>query len=129
MLSLSAIHRQLHSMPVGPFECLVLMQQRLNPVSPGGNLSQAFPRIAKDGAVNKSLLPRLQVLNVNPENLLGLRAVIDLRPRLLRTVSRDHKQNAAIEGGWAEFRRKRNPEPQPALRLPPLQGAFRRQRE
>src|SRR6266545_765884 len=129
MLPLSTIHRQLHRMPVGPFEGLVLMQQRLNPVGSGGDLPQTFSRIAEDGAVNKSLLPRLQALNVNPENLLSLRAVVDLRPRLLRTVGRDHKQNAAVEGGGAEFRRKRNPEPQSALRLPPLQGAFRRQRE
>src|SRR5262249_38235264 len=48
MLPFSAIHRQLYPMPVRPFEGLVLMQQRLDPVSPGGNLSQAFSRIAED---------------------------------------------------------------------------------
>src|SRR5262245_13788128 len=106
MLPFSAIHRQLHRTPVRPFECFVLMQQRLNPVSPGRNLSQAFPRVAEDGAVDKSLLPRLQAVNVNPENLLSLRAVVDLHPRFLRIVGRDHKQHPAIESGWAEFRRE-----------------------
>src|SRR5262249_31786125 len=64
MLPFSAIHWQLHRMPVGPFEGFILMQQRLNPVGSGGNLSQALPRIAEDGAINKSLLPRLQALKV-----------------------------------------------------------------
>src|SRR5215813_3851860 len=91
MLPFSAIHRQLHRMPVRPFEGLVLMQQRLNPVSPGGNFSQAFSRIAEDRAINKSLLSRLQPVNVNAEDLLSLRAVIDLHPGLLRTVGRDHQ--------------------------------------
>src|SRR5262249_57543562 len=45
MLPLSPIHRQLHRMPVGAFEGLVLMQQRLNPVGPGAGFPQTFSRI------------------------------------------------------------------------------------
>src|SRR5262245_56652120 len=92
MLPLSTIHRQLHRMPVGPFEGLIFMQQRLNPVGSGRDFPQTFSRIAEDSAVNKSLLPRLQALNVNPENLLSLRAVVRSEER---RVGKEYRERSA----------------------------------
>ena len=47
VLSLAAVHGQLHAVPVGAVERLVPVQQGLDPVTTGRDLAQAFQRVAQ----------------------------------------------------------------------------------
>ena len=117
LLPLASIHRQLDGVAVGPVKGLVPVQEGLDPIVPGGNLRQALHRVAQRGGVDHGVLAGLQPLDVDAEDLLGLRAVVDLEPRLLGGVLREHDQDPAVERRRALLRS----EPDPELRSRPFQ--------
>ena len=78
-------------------EGLVPVQEGLDAVSPGGNVRQAGHRVSLGGRPDDRILAGLQPLDVDPEDLLGLRAVVDLEPGLIAGVLREHHQEPAVD--------------------------------
>ena len=103
LLSLAAVHGQLDDVPVGSVERLVLVQQGLDPVSPGGNLAQALDRIAQRRRVDHGLLAGREPSTSMPKICWVFGAVVDLEPRLFLGIGREHDQQPAVERRLAEL--------------------------
>ena len=83
LLALAAIHRQLDDVTVGAMKRLVLVQQRLHAVRAGRHVREALDagsRARRRRSRRSS--PGCQPVDVDAEDLLRLRAVVDLEPRL-----------------------------------------------
>ena len=78
-------------------ERLVLVQEGLNPVFPGGQLAQALDRVADRLGINNGVLFGLEPIDVDAKDLLGLGAFIDLEPRFFLVVRREHEHEPPIE--------------------------------
>ena len=70
-MALSAVHRQLDSVAVGTFEGLVTVEDRLDMVGAGRDISQAFDRVSKDRRVDDGPLPRGKALDIDTKDLDG----------------------------------------------------------
>ncbi len=97
MLPFATVHGQLHGVPVGAVERLVPVQEGLDPIATGRDLAQALDRVSQSLLVDHGLVIGRQGVDVDAEDLLGLRAVVDLEPRLTFVVGGEHHEQSAID--------------------------------
>ncbi len=84
-------------MTVGAVERLILVQHGLDPVLAGRDLSQALDGVAQRLLIDHGVLIGRQAVDVDPEDLLGLRPVVDLEPRLSLVVGGEQYEQPAID--------------------------------
>ena len=109
-LPFAAIHRQLHDMTILPTEGLVSMQQHLYAIRAGGHVGEAEARIADYLGVEDLRLAALPALGIDAEDLLTLRAFLDLKSRLLAGIDGQQQQQSAVERLARMLRRQRDGE-------------------
>ena len=103
-LALAAVHGQLDRVAVRPVEGLVPVEKGLDVVLAGGHLGQAAQRIAEGGRVDDRFGPRLEAVDIDAEDKLRRRAVVDLEPGLGGVARRKEQQHPAVDRGGRPLR-------------------------
>ena len=98
MLAFSVVHGKFHRMAAGQVKGLVHMQQHLYVVIAFRQGRQLLQRITKCFRVESQHLTRLHGLYVHAKNLLGGRAVRNLKTRLFFVVGRNQDEQAPVQG-------------------------------
>ena len=96
-LAFSAVHGQLDGVAIGPMECLVPVEQGLHPVFAGRDFGDALQGVSEDGPVDDCFVAGFQAVDVDAEDELRSRAVVDLEPRFSASVGGNHEEHAAVE--------------------------------
>jgi hypothetical protein len=109
-LPLAAIHRQLDGVPVLAMKGFVSMQQSLHSIRAGRNVAQAAFRVAQDAGVDHARGVGRHGVDIDAEQLLRLRAILDLKARLPFLAGGNHQQQAPIERLLARRRGEPNRE-------------------
>ena len=87
---------------------LVAVEHCLDPVLSWRNVRDAVDGVAEDVAIEDSVFSGRQAFHVDPEQELGILTVLDLEPRLLGIVRRDHQQQTPVQGRARPLVGKRN---------------------
>ncbi len=91
-------------MAVGQVECFVDVDQALDVVVPCRKLGESLCGITEGCAVDQRRSARGQPVNIYAESLLRLRELLaDLKTRFVSIISRDQKQDVAVECRGIDF--------------------------
>jgi len=97
MLSLAAVHRELHGLAVLQVERFVLVKHCLDVVLTGLKRGEALVREAEDVGIDHGLGPGPEAVDVDPEDLRRVDACGHLESRLRSFACRDDEQDATIQ--------------------------------
>ncbi len=108
ILSLAAVHRQLHRVPGGEVEGLVPVEHGLHVVSAGGNVVEALHGIPEHRSVDRDGCTGCHFIDVDSEDLCGSEARRHLIAGLAPIGCREYQNDPAVQGTRADRRRERN---------------------
>jgi len=103
VLSFAHVGMQLDGFAVAAMEGFVLVEHDLDGVFAGGNVFEAADGIAVCGGVNDSWGGGLPAVDIEAEDHLGARRVVDLIAGLVAGVGGEQEKEPSVEGLRAEF--------------------------
>jgi hypothetical protein len=104
VLAFAFVGREFEGVAVCEVKRFVNIEDGLHPVVAGGDVVEAFGRIAERGGVNDGGGSRVERFDVDAEYLLGVgRHEADLEARFLFVVVGDQEQDVAVERRAAHF--------------------------